>query len=449
MHQILGLKLHRSSFEIVTISLDNSKRCTLKNQEIKVDDSELDIYAKRIKFGEKFRNLNLVQFFRKYEVNATNIMPRKKLTVVRTLPIYSSNPKSPKFGQFCKYQLIKYKPWENTPGNAWLCEEESDQMFVAKWRTYLESTEGEMLVTNWKRALDDVYKYENCDNDVDLVDTEEIELEEWMQISRLVGSTNSITADIDINDIEQMRANLSVEQINSLPFWLENVKKTEFHSYSARAIVNIADLNRKQLLAYKIVENHFLNNSSEPLKLMITGQGGSGKSFVINAVRQLLGNCCIVSSYFGIASFNIGGITLHSLLKLPIRGQNCCELKGQALSNLQTRLQGVRYLLIDEFSVMGQNMFGWIDRRLRQATGKFDLQFGGISIILVGDFAQLPPVSDKPLYSSMPSGNTALMGYLGYRSITTVVKLTENQRVASIDQQKFRDFLLRLRNGDT
>ena len=68
--------------------------------------------------------------------------------------------------------------------------------------------------------------------------------------------------------------------------------------------------------------------------------------------------------------------------------------------------------------------------------------------MLVGDFAQLLPVTDKPPYHSTPSGNIALMGYLRYRSMTTVVKLTENQRVSSTYQQRFRDFLIYLRNGD-
>ena len=93
-------------------------------------------------------------------------------------------------------------------------------------------------------------------------------------------------------------------------------------------------------------------------------------------------------------------------------------------------------------------MFGWIERPLLQVTGKLDVQFDGISVMLVGDFAQLLPVTDKPPYHSTPSGNIALMGYLRYRSMKTVVKLTENQRVSSTYQQRFRDFLIYLRNGD-
>ena len=61
-------------------------------------------------------------------------------------------------------------------------------------------------------------------------------------------------------------------------------------------------------------------------------------------------------------------------------------------------------MLIDEYSMLGQTLLGWIDKRCRQATGQQDEVFGNISIILIGDPAQLPPVADKPLYHAKPSG---------------------------------------------
>ena len=53
----------------------------------------------------------------------------------------------------------------------------------------------------------------------------------------------------------------------------------------------------------------------------------------------------------------------------------------QVLAEFQYKLQGVKYILIDEFSVTGQKMFEWIYRRLHQASGKLNLQFGGFSVI--------------------------------------------------------------------
>ena len=102
--------------------------------------------------------------------------------------------------------------------------------------------------------------------------------------------------------------------------------------------------------------------------MMIIGLAGSGKSYVIDAIRGLLKNSCNVSAYFGIAAFNGNGTTLHSLLQLPIRAKRNGPLTSTALSKLQDDLNGIKCLIIiDEYSVIGQKMFGWIDRRLRQA----------------------------------------------------------------------------------
>ena len=56
------------------------------------------------------------------------------------------------------------------------------------------------------------------------------------------------------------------------------------------------------------------------------------------------------------------------------------------------------------------------------------LPFGGISVIVVGDIAQLPPISDKVLYHNKPSGELAAEGFCIYHQFDKVVKLTVNER---------------------
>ena len=107
---------------------------------------------------------------------------------------------------------------------------------------------------------------------------------------------------------------------------------------------------------------------------------------------------------------NVKGRTLHSILQLPIAGRKSSELRGQALKRLQDEMDGAQYLIIDEYSVIGQKMFGWINRRCKQATGVSTLTFGGISMILVGDVGQLPPVSDKVIYHNNPTGELGTEG---------------------------------------
>ena len=124
---------------------------------------------------------------------------------------------------------------------------------------------------------------------------------------------------------------------------------------------------------------------------------------------------------------------------------------GEGLLRLQSNLSDTEYIIIDEFSMLGQTTFGWIDKRCRQATGFYDKLFGGKSLLLIGDPAQLPPVGDKPLYHNHPSNEIAEQGFNAYMFFDKVVKLTVNQRVQgkSSQQKQFRDLLSRLRTGDS
>ena len=67
-------------------------------------------------------------------------------------------------------------------------------------------------------------------------------------------------------------------------------------------------------------KQHFQSNSQEPLHIIINGTAGTGKSYLINCLRLLLGDSVRVAAPTGVASFIIEGRTLHSLLHLPVRG---------------------------------------------------------------------------------------------------------------------------------
>ena len=118
---------------------------------------------------------------------------------------------------------------------------------------------------------------------------------------------------------------------------------------------------------------------------------------------------------------------------------------------LQTNLENVQYLIIDEYSLVAQSLLGWIDSRCRQVTGRTDTTFDGISVILVSDIAQLPPEGDKQLYDSLPKSERQTQGLLLYHKFKKVVKLTVNQRVqgSDIKQSNFKALLTRARYGDS
>ena len=81
---------------------------------------------------------------------------------------------------------------------------------------------------------------------------------------------------------------------------------------------------------------------------------------------------------------------------------------------MQYDLKDVKYLIIDDFTVIGQKMFGWINKRCKEATGRHTVPFRGLSIILVGDIGQLPSISAQVIYHTRPKSDLALEGYCMY-----------------------------------
>ena len=162
---------------------------------------------------------------------------------------------------------------------------------------------------------------------------------------------------------------------------------------------------------------------------------------LINALQQMLEERCVISAPTGKAAFNVRSVTLHSLLELPVGQKGQRELSGAPLVQLQEELKDVEYVIIDEYLMLGQMLFGWINRRLRQITVHSDELFGGRSLILTGDPAQLLPVGDKSLYHSQPTSDIGEQGYLIYHQFYTVVRLQGNHRVqgSNPEQIQFRD----------
>ena len=108
------------------------------------------------------------------------------------------------------------------------------------------------------------------------------------------------------------------------------------------------------------------------------------------------------------------------------------------------------YLIIDEMYMVGRTLFGQVDRRLRQVFPHCsDQVFGGCSCLLFGDFGQLPPVMDLPLYTTSSRSALSDIGFSGYQMFDRAVVLNQIIRQSGQDpsQVLFREILLRLRDG--
>lgn len=221
------------------------------------------------------------------------------------------------------------------------------------------------------------------------------------------------------------------------------------------AIIKEYNLNAEQARAFQIVSGHSLKTRPDPLRMYLGGPGGTGKSRVINALKDFFerrnqGRRFRLASYTGVAAKNISGMTLHTALSLNQRSKGT---RGKTHHDLVAMWEGVDYLFIDEVSMIGCNLMLQISEALTEAKGNTSA-FGGISIIFAGDFAQLPPVGQNRLFGHVNTaeagtkkGQSTIFGKLLWLSVKTVVILTEIKRQAGAGNERFVSLLSRLREG--
>ena len=229
-------------------------------------------------------------------------------------------------------------------------------------------------------------------------------------------------------------------------------QRQEFVVQSFTTSADPSHLQGKQLLAYSAVREHSesSNPSQSPLRMVVSGTAGTGKSYLIQCLKLLLKDRLCVAAPTGVAAFNVDGYTLHSLLSLPVKG-DFKPLEGKRLQNVQEMLASVEYIIIDEMSMVGRKMFGQVDRRLRQVyPNQSEELFGGRSCLLIGDWGQLPPVMDLPLYTTVSRTELSDLGSIDYHLFDRAVVLDCVMRQAGQDasQELFRSLLLRLRNAE-
>ena len=262
---------------------------------------------------------------------------------------------------------------------------------------------------------------------------------------------SDLQPDCSSEDFDWIAAAQAYPNIEEVPTFIsKNRQEFGSHTFTTTANPNNLKGRRRQLEVYTTVKDHFEMTTASPLRMIVSGTAGTGKSYIIQCIRLLLKETLKVSAPTGVASFIIEGCTLHSLLHLPTRGE-FNQLEGPRLHQLQQEFSITRYMIIDEMSMVGRKLFGQIDRRLRQAfPHRAQEVFGGCSVLLFGDFGQLPPVMDLPLYTLDSRSELSDQGRTAYLQFEKAFVLTQVMRQAGgsdPDQVRFRDILLRLRDA--
>jgi ATP-dependent exoDNAse (exonuclease V) alpha subunit len=129
----------------------------------------------------------------------------------------------------------------------------------------------------------------------------------------------------------------------------------------------------------------------------LTGEPGSGKTHTINAFIDWLRASGIepsVTAATGIAATHVAGMTLHSWSGIGINESLSRADVDRIASkeHVARRIQKAKVLIIEEISMLSSATFEMADAICREVR-RVDKPFGGLTVILVGDFFQLPPVS--------------------------------------------------------
>ncbi|MDO8562038.1 MAG: PIF1 family DEAD/DEAH box helicase [bacterium] len=133
--------------------------------------------------------------------------------------------------------------------------------------------------------------------------------------------------------------------------------------------------------------------------VFLTGEPGSGKTHTVNAFVQWLREHRIepaITASTGIAATHINGYTIHSWSGIGIkRDLDLYELdKITQNERVVKRVRDTSILIIDEVSMLSAKTLGMVDVVCREIRHK-DAAFGGMQVVLVGDFFQLPPINKR------------------------------------------------------
>ena len=190
--------------------------------------------------------------------------------------------------------------------------------------------------------------------------------------------------------------------------WLqERIREDEEQEAEAEDVelpqVSLLSLNENQRAIVSLVLHtlyNFLENREDyhPLRLVVSGTAGTGKTYVIKClqrlVRQVVGvnDAIQVITPTGKAAYLVQGRTAHSFLGIPTGGRSCNELtvpSGPVLERIQKKCENLKVLVGDERSMFGRTTMGWMEQHARYAVNRgataHELWGGMPAVVFMGD----------------------------------------------------------------
>lgn len=142
--------------------------------------------------------------------------------------------------------------------------------------------------------------------------------------------------------------------------------------------------------------------AEENKSVFFTGSAGTGKSVLLREIIKTLRvknkgqpDRVAVTASTGLAACNVGGVTLHSFAGIGLGKEDIPELVRKVKRNQKAKMRWIRtkILVVDEISMVDGDLFDKLEGVARNIRNN-GRPFGGIQLVITGDFFQLPPVPD-------------------------------------------------------
>ncbi|XP_078352155.1 uncharacterized protein LOC144636825 [Oculina patagonica] len=302
-----------------------------------------------------------------------------------------------------------------------------------------------------EQALDDVQTIESTDDMWDCVapNTQHVELSHLAENECQHVCNTEEVGNYDLSGDLGIPASTTSNYEHNISF--DELPDEEYRE--AVRSLNVEQLN----FFYHVL--HLVKTTSEPFYLFLSGGAGVGKSHLtkvlFQAVYKYLNTragvdfhqiTAILVAPTGKAAYNIQGSTIHTALAVPANQSLKIykKLDASRLNSLRCKFAGLKIIFIDEVSMVRNSMFNiQINKRLQDIIGT-DNDFGGVSIIAVGDLFQLQPVFDGYVFEDLENDYAPLAANLWQKHFQ-MFELHEIMRQR--ESREFAEILNRLREG--
>jgi len=178
--------------------------------------------------------------------------------------------------------------------------------------------------------------------------------------------------------------------------------------------------------------------------VLLTGPAGSGKTYVLNQFIKFAkhdGKHVSVTATTGLAATHLGGTTIHSWSGIGVQDSLPNNFADHIAKGRREIIEKTDVLIIDEISMLHDFRLDMVDEACRLVRKRPDEPFGGIQIIMSGDFFQLPPINrgDSRAGSFVVSSDV-------WRDLDPIVCYLQEQHRQ--DDEELLDILNALRGGE-